>query len=105
MGDDSGAFQTSCQFSGEQNIAQLGVAIGSPLTVPLVFVIQIVQSQMCHSMRYGCGVDDSATLGGFQQWKKMTSHLEVAEVVHSEGHLVALSGDLSLTPHCAGVVE
>ena len=92
MRNDVRTLQTPSQFPREQNVAEFGIAIGPPLTVPLVFMIQIVQTKVCHPMCHGCGIDDPTAFGRLDQGEEGSSHIEVTKVVYSKSHLIALSG-------------
>mmetsp|Transcript_14337 Transcript_14337/g.30653 ORF Transcript_14337/g.30653 Transcript_14337/m.30653 type:complete len:236 (+) Transcript_14337:53-760(+) len=110
VGEDAVAAQLVGEAHGEEDVGELGAAVGGPGAVGGVAVGEDVghvvsADELGEVVRGGGGGDDAAGLGAAEHREEELGEEEVAEVVGAELHFHALSGEGEGARHDAGAVH
>jgi hypothetical protein len=109
-GDDGQFGVAALEFVGEQEVGELGAAVGKERLVP-VFHVQVVEvdadgagAEQWRSVAFGVDVDDPAGARA-QEGQEAAGHGVGREVVDGEVQLDAFAGGLPRWDHHASVVD
>jgi hypothetical protein len=93
--------QAPLELAREQEVGELGLAVGAPRLVAALLPIEVVEPDLAHAVRAGGDHDDAVADPRQQQVRER----EVAEVVGADLHLEAVGGARLRDRHHAGVVD
>ena len=99
--DRTGGEQTALQLGGEQQVGELGLAVGTPRPVALALPVEIVEVDLAEAVGARGDGDDAA--GDVLQ--QQVGEREVAEMVGAELQLEAVRRPDQRRDHHAGVVD
>jgi hypothetical protein len=104
VGGDAGAREPACKLAREQDVAELGTAVGGEQLIPFAG-LQVVEIDDPRKMRHRCGVDDACRCRGEQALPQAMGQDEIGHVIEGEGALEPFRRDLPRGKEAAGIVD